>query len=138
MCCNGNELAEVAEELAATREPPMDATAQKPLELRYGPSFRKHPLTGEMTVPAFPQKRQIFVRGMRIGYVTVTPGGPISLLRPWDTGQLEIIRLAVLEELALSGFDVQQPRKFTCPKYAGLLNPDAEDESDEPSPIIIP
>lgn len=137
MCCENGELEAVAEVLAETRAAPVEGDAAKPLEFRYGPAFVKNPLTGALDIPVVKHLRQIFVKGMRIGYVNVNPGGPISLLRPWESGQIDVIREAVLEELAISNFDVETPRKFNVPQHDGLLDLEKDDEPAE-STIIIP
>jgi hypothetical protein len=137
MCCEGDVLQPIIEELAATRTAP-EGEPKEGLSLQPGPAFVKNPITGKSDVPLLPHVRQIFVKGMRIGYVTTSPGGPISLLRPWLPPQLEIIRAAVLEELALNGFDLEEPRRFHAPRFDGLLADDDEDDDTGDSPIILP
>lgn len=109
------------------------------LEFRFGPGFLEHPITKQLTLPSNPKFRQIFLHGVRIGYVhSVKPGGKISLLRPWPGPQIEALREAILEELAVQGFDVDADRKFWAPKHEGLLTGDAEQpEEEEPSPLIL-
>lgn len=122
----------------ATRTAP-EGEPKKGLSLEPGPAFIKNPISGKNDLPLMRHLRQIMIDGMRVGYVTLTPGGAITLLRTWAPAQLEAIQAAVMEELALGGFDVAMPRKLSAPRSDGLVSEAAdEDHDEETSTIILP
>lgn len=137
-CCAGDQLGPVVEELTATRAAP-EGAQKKGLSLEPGPAFIENPITKKKDLPLIRHLRQIMIDGMRIGYVTLTPGGAINLHRTWEPAQLEAIQAAVMEELALGGFDVLTPRRVSAPRSDGLVSEEAdEDEGEETSRIILP
>lgn len=93
------------------------------------PPFVANPITGKNDLSTIPFFKQVFLHGVRIGYVNTNPGKLISLIHYWDQTQIEVIRLAILAELHEKNYDVTKARKFWAPRQGGLI-PGQEDESN--------